>query len=169
MGDDVSALCKGLAKLLLVDISLDRQQDNPQLIFESMNSTGLELSQADLIRNYVLMGLEPERQKELYTDYWRPMEMAFGQDAYAKHFDGFMRHYLTVKTGEIPKVGQVYKQFKSYARRMDQSSVTVDELLADIQHSANHYCAMAIGREREPRLAAAFRDLRDLSPHFPYG
>ena len=168
LGDDVSALCKGLAKLLLVDISLDRQQDNPQLIFESMNSTGLELSQADLIRNYVLMGLEPERQKELYTDYWRPMEMAFGQDAYAKHFDGFMRHYLTVKTGEIPKVGQVYKQFKSYARRMEQSSVTVDELLADIQHSANHYCAMAIGREREPRLAAAFRDLRDLRVDVAY-
>ena len=168
LGDDVSALCKGLAKLLLVDISLDRQQDNPQLIFESMNSTGLKLSQADLIRNYVLMGLEPERQKELYTDYWRPMEMAFGQDAYAKHFDGFMRHYLTVKTGEIPKVGQVYKQFKSYARRMEQSSVTVDELLADIQHSANHYCAMAIGREREPRLAAAFRDLRDLRVDVAY-
>ena len=168
LGDDVSALCKGLAKLLLVDISLDRQQDNPQLIFESMNSTGLELSQADLIRNYVLMGLEPERQKELYTDYWRPMEMAFGQDAYAKHFDGFMRHYLTVKTGEIPKVGQVYEQFKSYARRMEQSSVTVDELLADIQHSANHYCAMAIGREREPRLAAAFRDLRDLRVDVAY-
>ena len=162
LGDDVGALCKGLDKLLLVDISLDRQQDNPQLIFESMNSTGLELSQADLIRNYVLMGLEPERQKELYTDYWRPMEMAFGQDAYAKHFDGFMRHYLTVKTGEIPKIGQVYEQFKSYARRMEQSSVTVDELLTDIQHSANHYCAMAVGLETEPSLAAAFRGLREL-------
>ena len=168
LGDDVSALCKGLAKLLLVDIALDRQQDNPQLIFESMNSTGLELSQADLIRNYVLMGLEPERQKELYTDYWRPMEMAFGQDAYAKHFDGFMRHYLTVKTGEIPKVGQVYEEFKSFARRMEQTSSKVEDLLADLHRFANHYCAMAIGREREPRLAAAFRDLRDLRVDVAY-
>ena len=133
-----------------------------------MNSTGLELSQADLIRNYVLMGLEPERQKELYTDYWRPMEMAFGQDAYAKHFDGFMRHYLTVKTGEIPKVGQVYEEFKSFARRMEQTSSKVEDLLANLHRFANHYCAMAIGREREPRLAAAFRDLRDLRVDVAY-
>ena len=56
---DVTTLCIGLSKLILVDVALNRDQDNPQLIFESMNSTGRELSQADLIRNYVLMGLEP--------------------------------------------------------------------------------------------------------------
>jgi len=55
IGDDITSLCKGIAKLLIVDISLDRDQDNPQLIFESMNSTGLELSQADLIRNFILV------------------------------------------------------------------------------------------------------------------
>ena len=162
LGTNVGTLCKGLSKLVVVDIALDRQQDNPQLIFESMNSTGLELSQADLIRNYVLMGLDPDRQKELYTDYWRPMELAFGQDAYAKHFDSFMRHYLTVKTGDIPKVGKVYERFKSYARSMDTASEAVDELLADLQQYASHYCAFAIGREPEPGLAAAFRDLREL-------
>ena len=63
---------------MIVDTSLDRDQDNPQLIFESMNSTGRELSQADLIRNYVLMGLEPGLQTELYEKYWRPMERDFG-------------------------------------------------------------------------------------------
>ena len=57
--NDLETICKGLAKLVIVDISLNREQDNPQLIFESMNSTGRELSQADLIRNYILMGLEP--------------------------------------------------------------------------------------------------------------
>ena len=86
-------------------MSLDRSQDNPQLIFESMNSTGRELSQADLIRNFILMGLEPKLQTELYKNYWRPMEKGFGQAAYAVHFDAFMRHYLTTKTGEIPNVG----------------------------------------------------------------
>ena len=133
-----------------------------------MNSTGLELSQADLIRNYVLMGLTRERQEQLYTEYWRPMEMAFGQDAYAKHFDGFMRHYLTVKTGNIPKVGKVYEEFKLYQRSMERSSGTVDALLADLHRFANHYCAMAIGRESEPRLAAAFRDLRELRVDVAY-
>jgi len=107
LGDDLIPLCKGLAKLMIVDISLSRDQDNPQLIFESMNSTGRELSQADLIRNFILMGLEPNHQTRLYNDHWRPMEVAFGQEAYGTHFDSFMRHYLTVKTGEIPNVNKV--------------------------------------------------------------
>ena len=92
-------VCKGLAKLVVVDIALTRDRDNPQLIFESMNSTGRELSQADLIRNYILMGLEPKLQTKLYEQYWRPMEIEFGQEAYVTNFDGFMRYFLTVKTG----------------------------------------------------------------------
>src|SRR4029078_4415220 len=106
----------GLAKLMVVDVALKRDQDNPQLIFESMNSTGRELSQADLIRNFILMGLQPELQTRLYEQYWRPMEVDFGQEAYGTHFDGFMRHYLTVKTGEIPNVSDVYEAFKTYSR-----------------------------------------------------
>jgi len=91
---DLAAVCNGLAKLVVVDIALNRDQDNPQLIFESMNSTGRELSQADLIRNFILMGLDPALQTRLYEYYWRPMEVDFGQEAYTIHFDGFMRHYL---------------------------------------------------------------------------
>ena len=64
--NELEVICQGIAKLVIVDVSLDRSQDNPQLIFESMNSTGLELSQADLIRNYILMGLEPTLQTDLY-------------------------------------------------------------------------------------------------------
>lgn len=111
LGDDLPSFCHGLAKLIIVDISLDSGQDNPQLIFECMNSTGKELSQADLIRNYVLMGLEPDHQKRLYEDHWRPMEVAFGQEAYTSHFDAFMRHYLTLKTGQIPKIRSSCKKF----------------------------------------------------------
>ncbi|EDP61537.1 hypothetical protein BAL199_13905 [alpha proteobacterium BAL199] len=98
---DLAPVCRGLAKLVVVDIALSRDQDNPQLIFESMNSTGKELSQADLIRNFILMGLEPGRQTRLYEEYWRPMELDFGQEAYGTQFDSFMRHYLTVRTGDI--------------------------------------------------------------------
>jgi uncharacterized protein with ParB-like and HNH nuclease domain len=102
LGDNLIPLCHGLNKLMIVDIALNRTQDNPQLIFESMNSTGRELSQADLIRNFVLMGLPPKHQTELYVDHWRPMEVAFGQEAYGTHFDSFMRHYLTFKTAISP-------------------------------------------------------------------
>ena len=65
LGDNLEVLCKGLDKLIVVDIALTRDHDNPQLIFESMNSTGRELSQADLIRNFILMGLEPHHQEQL--------------------------------------------------------------------------------------------------------
>jgi len=162
LGDDLAPLCKGLAKLVLVDISLSRDQDNPQLIFESMNSTGRELSQADLIRNFILMGLEPAQQTRLYEDHWRPMEVAFGQEAYGSHFDGFMRHYLTLETGEIPNVRAVYEAFKGHARSNEVAADGVDALVADIHAYAGYYCAMALDKEPDKDLASAFRDLREL-------
>ena len=168
LGDDLEAFCKGLAKLVIVDIALTRDQDNPQLIFESMNSTGRELSQADLIRNFVLMGLEPQHQTRLYEEHWRPMELAFGQEAYGAHFDRFMRHYLTVKTGDIPRVGEVYEAFKRFAREQEQSGIEVDDLVAEVQEFAGYYCAMALDQEPDPQLRAAFRDLRELRVEVAY-
>jgi uncharacterized protein with ParB-like and HNH nuclease domain len=100
---DLETVCRGLSKLAIVDVSLERGTDNPQLIFESMNSTGKELSQADLIRNFILMDLNTDLQEELYSEHWRPMEVSFGQASYAEDFDNFMRHYLTVRTGSAPK------------------------------------------------------------------
>lgn len=162
---ELEAICQGLAKLVIVDVSLDRAQDNPQLIFESMNSTGLELSQADLIRNYILMGLEPKLQTELYKTYWRPMERAFGQAAYVVHFDAFMRHYLTAKTGEIPNVREVYVAFKAFARGL---SGDTKDLVADIHAYASYYCAMALGAEGDAALKQAFHDLRELKVDVAY-
>jgi len=162
---ELEAICQGLAKLVIVDVSLDRAQDNPQLIFESMNSTGLELSQADLIRNYILMGLEPKLQTELYKTYWRPMERAFGQAAYVVHFDAFMRHYLTAKTGEIPNVREVYVAFKGFARGLKGDT---RDLVADIHAYASYYCAMALGTESDTTLKQAFHDLRELKVDVAY-
>ena len=168
LGADLPALCHGLAKLVVVDIALSRDQDNPQLIFESMNSTGRELSQADLIRNFILMGLEPAHQTRLYEDHWRPMEVGFGQEGYGSHFDRFMRDYLTLKTGEISNVRAVYEAFKSQARTPDIAAVGVDALVADIHAFAGYYCAMALGKEADKKLAEAFRDLRELKVDVAY-
>jgi uncharacterized protein with ParB-like and HNH nuclease domain/predicted transport protein len=162
LGNQLPDLWKGLAKLVIVDISLNRDQDNPQLIFESLNSTGRELSQADLIRNFVLMRLEPQLQTRLYEQYWRPMEVDFGQEAYATHFDSFMRHYLTVKTGEIPNVREVYEAFKQYARLPKVAAAGVEALAVDIRAFAGYYCAMALGSEPDTDLNAAFHDIREL-------
>lgn len=169
---DLPTVCKGLAKLVVVDIALTRDQDNPQLIFESMNSTGKELSQADLIRNFILMGLEPGLQSDLYNHFWRPMELDFGQEAYGTHFDGFMRHYLTVRTGEIPNINAVYDAFKKYSRELrqkfesDTSHVTA--LVKDIRRYSGFYCAMALGKESDASLKKAFHDIRELRVDVAY-
>jgi len=154
-----------LDKLIVVEVALDRAQDNPQLIFESMNSTGLELSQADLIRNYILMGLEQQLQTELYKSYWRPMERAFGPAAYSTHFDAFMRHFLTTKTGDIPNVRDVYVAFKEYARKHESE---VSDMVADIHTFALHYCAIALDGESDVALGQAFKDLRELKVEVSY-
>lgn len=165
---DLKPVCSGLAKLMVVDISLNREQDNPQLIFESMNSTGKELSQADLIRNYILMGLEPDHQTELYEQYWRPMELEFGQQAYSDHFDAFMRHFLTVKTREIPNIDNVYEMFKEYSRHEQVAKHGVNGLVKDIKNYAVYFCAFALGKEKDEQLRQAFKDLRELKVEVAY-
>jgi uncharacterized protein with ParB-like and HNH nuclease domain/predicted transport protein len=166
--DDLTVVCNGLSKLMVVDIALSRDQDNPQLIFESMNSTGRELTQADLIRNFILMGLEPQLQTRLYEQYWRPMEMDFGQEAYGTHFDSFMRHYLTVKTGNIPNVREVYEAFKAHSRLPKTADAGVEALVADLRDFARYFCAMALGAETDPELNLAFNDLRELKVDVSY-
>lgn len=166
--EDLRVLCQGIAKLLVIDTSLTRGEDNPQLIFESMNSTGKELSQADLVRNFVLMGLEPKLQTRLYRDYWRPIELDFGQQAYGDQFDAFMRHYLTFKTGEIPRQDEVYEAFKKHARSPEIFAAGTEELVRDIRTFAGYYCAMALGKEKRPALRDAFQDLRELKVEVAY-
>ena len=159
---DLKPLCKGLAKLIIVDISLSRDQDKPQLIFESMNSTGRELSQADLVRNFILMGLDTKHQKNLYENHWRPMELAFGQEAYFEHFDQFMRHYLTIKTGEIPNINKVYEVFKEYYRN------SADNIVKEMQSFVTYYCSMALDKETDKNLKIAFNDLKELKVNVSY-
>lgn len=169
---ELGVICKGLAKLVVVDIALTRDQDNPQLIFESMNSTGKELSQADLIRNFILMGLEPVLQTKLYEQFWRPMEIDFGQEAYGTHFDSFMRHYLTVLTGEIPNINAVYDAFKGHARttrgNFEDDKSHIESLVREIRDYSRHFCAMALGSEADADLKLAFHDLRELKVDVAY-
>lgn len=165
---DLVAVCNGLAKLVVVDVALNRDQDNPQLIFESMNSTGRELSQADLIRNFILMGIEHGLQTRLYEQYWRPLELDFGQAAYATHFDPFMRHYLTVKTGEIPKQSQVYEAFKAHARSKRVEQAGIEALVKDIRDFGQYFCAMTLGPEDDADLDLAFADLGGLKADVVY-
>ncbi|MBM3214028.1 DUF262 domain-containing protein [Candidatus Poribacteria bacterium] len=165
-GVDLRALYEGISKLIVVDISLDRGHDNPQLIFESLNSTGLELSQADLIRNYVLMGLEPKEQNELYSDYWFPMEQSFGHADYAAQFDRFMRDYLTVKTGTIPNIRAVYEEFKAYVQSLPSASI--HEIVADIYRFSQFFVRFALEREPDGAILEALNDVNTLKVDVAY-
>ena len=163
--NDIQNLCLGLLKLFIVDISLNRDHDNPQLIFESMNSTGKDLSQADLIRNFMLMRLEGDIQKHLYEDYWRPMEVEFGQEAYSSYFDSFMRHYLTMKTGNIPNIDEVYEEFKKYFYTSQRDN---EEELKELKKYTAYFCAMALDKEQDKELKEAFSDLSELKVDVSY-
>ena len=152
---------QGLAKLRLVDISLD-YQDNPQLIFESLNSTGKPLSQADLIRNFLLMGLPIELQDELYSGYWRKLEQLFSDDR-QKDFDVFIRHFLLLKTKQPLKINAIYAKFKNYVLQIDEGSDDGHkQIVADIHRLATYYCNMAYGKEPNTSLRNAFNDLVSL-------
>ncbi len=105
--EDLDEIYKAMRKIMIVNIELDPKCDNPQLIFESLNSTGMALSQADLIRNYILMGLESKLQERLFLNYWQPMEKDFGQESYSIYFDRFIRDYITLKTGSIPTIMEI--------------------------------------------------------------
>jgi len=156
----LETIYKGIAKLIIVDISLSREHDNPQLIFESLNSTGLELSQADLIRNYVLMGLEPKEQEELYNAFWYPMEQSFGQVNYSENFDQFMRDYLTVKTGRIARIQEVYQAFKAYKNA--HPDLSIRDIVSDIYTHSKHFVSMALEKEQDAELRNAFADINAL-------
>ena len=171
LGGELEGLCNGLGRLAVVDVALDPGQDNPQLIFESLNSTGKRLTASDMIRNFVLMGLEPAHQTSLWRDYWHPMEVLFGQGKYAEEFNKFMRHYLTFRTGEIPNVSAVYEAFKSYSAQRDREGGDVESLVADVRRFAEYYCVMAgLKPAEDSSLEAAFRDLREfkVDVSFPF-
>jgi uncharacterized protein with ParB-like and HNH nuclease domain/predicted transport protein len=154
----------GLGKLLMVDIALEKDHDNPQLIFESLNSTGLDLSQADLIRNYVLMGQPPKLQKEIYTNSWYPLEQSFPAEDQDR-FDSFMRDYLTMKTSQIPKIDRVYESFKTLAQ---SSGLDEAELVADIYKHSKNWVKLAFDRAEEPELREAIADLNQLKVDVAY-
>lgn len=136
--DNYKTVQKGLAKLRFVEISLDRERDNPQRIFESLNSTGLELSQADLIRNYILMGLKAKDQERIYANYWAVIEdKARNIDSNENKVSDFIRDYLTLKNKKIPTKNKVYDEFKIKQPAGDLADL--EESLQEIKKFALHY------------------------------
>ncbi|NHA73578.1 DUF262 domain-containing protein [Helicobacter pylori] len=155
--DKLETIFKGLEKLMIVWIALEKGKDDPQLIFESMNSKGIELTQADLIRNYIIMETEIEKQEGFYNQYWRAMEEDFKQNETL--FNRFVRHYLTIKTGKIPNEKRVYEAFKDYQQK---EGIEIEDLLKDLQKYCGFFCQIAFKKEADKDLNKALSFLVDL-------
>ncbi len=153
----LETIFKGLDKLMIVYIALEKGKDDPQLIFESMNSKGIELTQTDLIRNYIVMETEIEKQEGFYNKYWRAMEEEFKQNK--KWFDRFVRHYLTIKTREIPNINKVYVALKDYRQK---EGIGIEDLLKDLQKYCGYFCQIVFKKEADKDLNKALGFLVDL-------
>lgn len=151
---------ESIGKLQIVNITLDRSIDDAQAIFESLNSTGKELSESDLIRNYVLMGLEPTEQTYVYEHFWRPMELLFVYGVQDSVMDKFFRDYLTMKIARIPKKDRVYEEFKLYHLNCEFS--TIRELCQDLLTYAKYYTDMVFKRSSNPAFKSLYEDINDL-------
>ena len=134
--EEIEYLLAGLDKVIYVDIALEKDKDDPQRIFESLNSTGLDLSQGDLIRNYILMDLEREKQNLVYKNLWLPIEnnckISLGNEI-KNYVSDFIRDYLTLKNGKIPSKPKVFEEFKEF---YDKNN---DEQLEDIKNFSEEY------------------------------
>ena len=126
----VDELYAAIGKLEIISITLD-QHDNAQLIFESLNSTGLALTEGDKIRNYILMGQPPKDQNKLYDTYWTTIERCTGNDV-----SGFVRDYLSVKQQVTPTISNVYRAFKDYA---EKAQLPIEPLLEDLRRYARYF------------------------------
>lgn len=162
--EDPNIVWDGIQRLDVVSISLDANQDNPQLIFESMNSTGKDLSSADLIRNFVLMGLPKEKQDALYLNHWRNIELTLGADSYEDTFDEFLRNYLIVLYAPEPLVKRdIYHIFKRHVHDHGYNKDDrIVELLREMERFASYYARITRGTETSPERARVLANLRRL-------
>jgi uncharacterized protein with ParB-like and HNH nuclease domain len=168
--ENYKTVLKGLSKLMFVEVSLDREKDDPQRIFESLNSTGLELAQADLIRNFILMGLNRKDQNKIYQNYWEVIEkLAKDETLNVSRVSDFIRDYLTLENKNIPNKGKVYLEFKA-----KYPTTTLDELeinLSGIKSLVKHYNKLINPKnetDKEIRVQLEYINRLEINVAYPF-
>ncbi len=150
--------------MVYIELSNDPNEENPQVIFESLNSTGVSLSASDLVRNFLLMKLESRLQSELYKKYWVRIERMFSTNVFAE----FIRHYLIMKTHKAVKRNNVYDSYKSY---YTEKALTADEALADLYKFANFYYGLVKSKTGNFDFDKSLKHINMMGSKavFPYG
>lgn len=156
--NNINDLYRGLLRLQIIEMSLQRY-DIDQVIYETLNSTGKSLSVVDRVRNYLLMGLEPEEQNELYEHYWRSMEILF-EEINPSYFDRFIRYFCIMKSKKGIKTDNVYRDFKKITNNFANQKETVKELF----HYAEFFMNMFFGNEKDEELKLVFEDFNNSNP-----
>ena len=159
---DPEQVFAGINRLMLVDVTLERGLDDPQLIFESLNSTGVGLSASDLIRNFILMSLTEKEQTRLYRDYWSKIEDLFRGSE--RVFSNFIRDYLALRSqpAKLERSDLVYTAFRRAFGGIGHDPDALEALLKDLLRRARQYAAFAVGSGEDER-ARAFAQLRHLA------
>ena len=143
---NIEIVIKGISKLMFVEVALDRTYDDPQKIFESLNSTGVKLSSADLIRNYLLMGLDAQNQEDIYKNYWSEIER-FTKEENENKIENFVRDYLTFYNKVIPTKKNIYGEFKETFEQKDFE--TLKMVLEPMKSLASFYHKILNPNEEE--------------------
>lgn len=162
---------ESISKLDIVGIILDKEQgDEPQLIFESLNSTGMDLSKSDLIRNFILMGLDNDEQIIIYNNYWKPFEGYFKNPDVPERMDRFFRDYLVMKKGAYVNFAYIYDVFKDYAGNSEFSKI--EDLAEDVMTYGDLYTNITSDKKTLPEsqkvLEPIFEEIRSLRMEVAY-
>ena len=154
---------RGIGRLVVVDVTLEPGTDDPQLIFESLNSTGVDLSQSDLIRNFILMRLPESEQVRLYQRYWHQIEILFRESEWT--FDTFIRDFiaLTTKANKQERSDRIYSAFRRQFSEIMSNGNKLEEFLGELARFARYHAACSVGRDALPALVEPLRRLRRLA------
>ena len=160
--EDPATVYKGFGRLIVVDVTLDRYRDDPQLIFESLNSTGVDLSQSDLIRNFILMKLTEAEQTRLYELHWSKIETMF--QGSEKTFDAFARDYLALQTqaSKQEKADNIYRAFRAYFPKLLELHGSLEQTLQELRRYAGYYAGFMTGKGVSKDLSGPLASVRQL-------
>ena len=159
---DPSVVMSGINRLIIVDVGLDRGADDPQLVFESLNSTGIDLSQADLIRNFVLMRLPEREQTQLYESHWQKIESLFRGSEHA--FDDAMRDYLALKSAasKQERADKIYFSFRRQFAGTVGDAGELRALLDEMLRFSRYHAAFSLGASAPTSIREPLARLRRL-------